>query len=128
MTYSFSFKRQFAIEFTRFPIDQQNKILDFTDTFVAHGLSDFTKYIGKIAPSWGGSATHSAEVFARANHLWHYHIGLPSYAQVHEKYKTSDWVLHFQWVDRGNHIDILDLYSHYKYDGSFYMPGSQLLA
>jgi len=128
MTYTFGFKQQFATEFANFPADQQDKILDFTDTFEAHGLSDFTKYVGKITPSWKGvSPTSPAAQYAYANHLWHYHIGLPSYTTVHSKYSTSDWVLHFQWIDQGNHIDLVDLYAHYRRDGTFYLPPSNSL-
>jgi hypothetical protein len=128
MTYSTSFKKQFTIEFSRFPTDQQDKVLEFTETFEEHGLSDFNMYPGKISPSWGGNATPAAAAFAQANDMWHYHVGVPSYTQVHGKYKTSDWVLHFQWINRGQHVDILDLYSHYRYDGSFYLPGAGALA
>lgn len=125
MPYTYSFRTQFASEFKNFPPEQQDKVLDFTDTFELHGLLDFTKYVGKIAPSWSGSATSADQAFAKANDLWHYHIGLPTYVQIHPKYKTSDWVLHFQWVKQGDHIDIVDLYSHYKFDGTFYLPGAQ---
>lgn len=127
MPYTTSFRTQFAVEFKNFPRDQQDKILDFTDIFETHGLSDFTKYVGKISPSWSGSATPAAQAFAKANDLWHYHIGLPGYTQVHSKFKTSDWVLHFQWINRGDHIDLVDLYSHYRADGTFYLPGIKAL-
>jgi hypothetical protein len=121
--YTFGLKKQFAIEFERFPKDQQDKILDFTDIFEAEGLTDFSKYTGKITPSWAGDSTPAASKhYAFANDLWHYHIGIPHYASVHPKYMTSDWVLHFQWPNQGNHIDIVDVYSHYKSDGSFYLP------
>jgi hypothetical protein len=128
MTYSYGFKKQFAIEFANFPTDQQDKVLDFADTFEISGLSDFTKYAGKISPSWSGLPKfHPSAVYAKANHLWHYHIGIPNYSVVHAKYMTSDWVLHFQWTNRGSHIDLVDLYSHYKNDGSFYLPSSNSL-
>lgn len=127
MTFSFGLTNQFATEFARFPESQQDKVLDFATTFQNHGLSDFTKYVGKIAPSWSGAATAHDAKFAKDNHLWHYHIGLPSYTQLHPKYKTSDWVLHFRWIDRGDHIDLVDLYSHYRHDGTFYLPNSSCL-
>lgn len=122
-TYTWSFKTKFSQEFSNFPEDQQNKILDFTEVYEIHGLSDFTMYEGKISPSWYGLVeTDPAHAYAQLNHLWHYHIGIPTYTTRHGKYKTSDMVLHFQWPDRGTHIDIVDVYYHYKSDGSFYVP------
>jgi hypothetical protein len=129
VTYSFGFKKQFAREFAQFPVEQQDKILVFAETFESHGLSDFSKYVGKISPSWSGLPhTDPSYSFAQANHLWHYHIGIPSYRSVHPQYMTSDWVVHFQWVNRGTHIDLVDIYSHYKSDGSFHLPASSYLA
>lgn len=124
MTYSYGFKPIFAVEFSNFPTDQQDKILDFGETFERFGLSDFSKYIGKISPSWAGNASASDYQFALQHDLWHYHIGIPTYTSVHSTYKTSDWVLHFQWRSKGNHIDLLDLYSHYRWDGTFYLPST----
>lgn len=126
LTYTFSFSQQFAKEFANFEQDQKDKITTFLSTYQVHGLSDFTRYEGKIAKSWRGCDTSSSDYeFARSNNLWHYHIGLPGYRQQHAKYKTSDWVLHFQRED--SNIHLVDLYVHYKYDGSFYMPSARSL-
>jgi hypothetical protein len=123
MTFTFSFKKQFAIEFLRYPIEQQDKILGFAETFEQHGLGDFSCYQGKITPSWKGVyPPHPDYEYALTNDLWHYHIGIPHYTSVHAKYMTSDCVLHFQWVNQGNHIDLVDIYDHYRADGSFYLP------
>jgi hypothetical protein len=127
MSYSYSFKPKFANEFANFPSDQQDKILEFGETFEQHGLGDFTKYVGKVSPSWSGNANSIAYNFAQANDLWHYHIGIPTYLASNAKYKTSDWVLHFQWKSRGTHIIFVDLYQHYRYDGSFYLPTADYL-
>jgi hypothetical protein len=127
MAYSYGFKKQFATEFANFPKPQQDKILDFADAFLLHGLGDFTKYVGKITPSWAGNANSADYNFALSNELWHYHIGIPTYIAVHPKYSTSDWVLHFQWKGKGDHIDLLDVYSHYRKDGSFYLPSIDYL-
>ena len=122
MPFTYAFKKKFAQEFAKFPIDQQDKVLDFVAIFSAHGLVDFSRYPGKISPSWTGNADLAAYNFAVANDLWHYHIGIPTYVSNHPKFKTSDWVLHFQWIGCGTHIDLLDLYSHYRSDGTFYLP------
>jgi len=127
MPFTYAFKKRFALEFVNFPVEQQDKILDFAATFEMYGLSDFSKYVGKITPSWAGNADPAAYHFALQNELWHYHIGLPTYVTNHPKFKTSDWVLHFQWKNRGDHIDLLDVYSHYKSDGTFYLPGIDYL-
>jgi hypothetical protein len=128
MTFTVGFKKKFATEFTRFPKDQQDKVLGFAQTFQAHGLGDLSRFEGKVAQSWSGNSSKENYEFALANDLWHYHIGLPTYSTVHPAYKTSDWVLHFQWTNKGRHIDLLDVYSHYTRDGSFYLPTADYLA
>ena len=123
MSYDWTFGKKLAGEFQNFPIDQKQSIAAFIVLYEAHGLSDFTKYEGKISPSWSGvPETDVAHAYAKANHLWHYHIGIPTYTSVHPKYKTSDMVLHFQWPDRGSHINLADVYYHHKSDGEFYLP------
>ncbi len=47
-SYLVKFHKQFAIEFKNYPKNQQDKILDFIETFEQHGLSDFAKYDGKL--------------------------------------------------------------------------------
>lgn len=128
MTYTWKLSSQFQTEFGNFPQDQQDKIIDFTDIYEVHGFSDFNLYEGKIAQSWSGPDMSKEDFdFAKDNDLWHYHIGIPNYTQVHGKYKTSDWVLHFQWPNMGNSIALVDLYSHYTRDGRFYLPKAKNL-
>ena len=127
MTFTAGFKQKFGAEFERFPIDQQTKVLGFAHTFQTHGLRDLSRYEGKITPSWSGNATKADYEYALENDLWHYHIGLPTYRTIHPAYKTSDWVLHFQWINKGRHIDLVDVYSHYTRDGSFYLPTADYL-
>ena len=128
MTFTWSFKAKFSEEFVRYPEDQQLKIVEFTDIFEKHGLVNFNKYVGKITPSWYGlEVHHPVYKFAQQHSLWHYHIGIPKYESVHSKYLTSDWVLHFQWENRGTHIDIVDICYHYKHDGTFHLPSAEYL-
>lgn len=124
MTYQWNFKQQFAIEFARFPNDLQIKVISFTDIFEQHGLTDFTKYPGKIAPSWKGLVpSDPVYKYTFDNDLWHYHIGHPTFKlSVNGSYRTSDWVLHFQWKNKGNEVTLIDVYSHYRVDGTFYIP------
>lgn len=126
--YQIHFYKQFSIEFPNFPVDQQNKVLDFIDIFEQHGLTDFSRYEGKITPSWKGmNVSESNYRYARDNSLWHYHVGIPEYRQVHSTYKTSDMVLHFQWPGKGSHVNLLDMYYHYDSEGLFYLPTSLYL-
>jgi hypothetical protein len=128
MSFTIGFKKQFAIEYDRYPSDQKEKILDFILLYKTKGLSDFSAYEGKISPSWRGlQPTDHAYIFAKGNSLWHYHIGIPRYESNHPKYKTSDWVLHFQWIDQGLHIDLVDVCYHYKASGEFYLPPESYL-
>lgn len=127
MTFTVAYKAKFAGEFANLKQDQQDKVLDFTDCVEKHGLSDFSKFPGKITPSWKGVHESSPEyAYAYDNSLWHYHVGLPNYKQsISGKYLTSDWVLHFQWIDKdrgGTHITLVDLYSHWTHDGKFWLP------
>lgn len=132
MNYTISYNDLFATEFANFPHDQQTAIVQFAYGFSQYGLSDFTKYTGKITPSWSGlTPSDPAYRYTYDNDLWHYHIGLPSYKSVHPKYKTSDILLHFQWPNwrtQGTHIDLVDIYNHYKSNGDFYIPPAQYLA
>ena len=127
MSFTWGFKAKFADEFARLDDVQQDKVLDFTDLYEAHGLADFSRYPGKVTPSWKGLATnHPDYAFTYTNCLWHYHVGLPNYTPtIHGKYQTSDWVLHFQWKDwwmQGTHIDLVHLYQHLTWDGKFWLP------
>jgi mRNA-degrading endonuclease RelE of RelBE toxin-antitoxin system len=127
--YTVKFYKQFSIEFQNYPLCQQDKILDFVETFEQHGLSDFSKYNGKISQSWATLQEEDINYhYAKNNNLWHYHIGIPHYKQLHQKYKTSDVVLHFQWHNQGSTVYLVDIYDHYKVDGSFYLPPPEYLA
>lgn len=128
MTYTWTFSDDFANQFQYFPEDQQNKVINFIDIFTEHGLGDFSLYEGKISSSFSGNYMDQDDYnFALNNHLWHYHIGIPEYEQNHSKYKTSDWVLHFQWFDQCDSINIVDLYHHYDNEGNFYLPTERSL-
>ncbi|MBM2883908.1 hypothetical protein JFK97_05850 [Chromobacterium phragmitis] len=123
MAYFVEYGKKFALEFSRYPDYQQDKILDFVDTYERFGLGNFNNYPGKISKSWSGLMSHDPlHAYAVANSLWHYHIGLPDYKSVHQKYQTSDWVLHFKWPNMKNTIVLVDVCYHYRSDGSFYLP------
>lgn len=128
MPYTWSFATTFAREFKNLPSPDSDKILDFIDIYEAHGLSDFSLYIGKLAPSWSGNFISATDYnYAQEHSLWHYHVGIPEYESNHPKYQTSEYLLHFQWPDRGNHITIVDLYSHYTSSDEFYFPPTSYL-
>ena len=129
MPYTWEFGKKFAVEFKNYPENQQDKILDFTDIYEENGLSDFSKFQGKIAPSWRGiDKTHPIYDFTYSNSLWHYHVGLPEYIKSkYNNYLTSDMILHFQWKNNSNHIRVLDITWHYKRNGEFWLPNSDYL-
>jgi hypothetical protein len=121
--YTVTFLPKFASEFGNFPQDQQDKILNFVSQFETYGLDNFSRYEGKIAPSWNNlNITDQNYLYCINNALWHYHIGIPEYQQRHSKYKTSVWVLYFQWPDRRAHINLVDIYTHEDAHGNFYIP------
>lgn len=126
--FTVSFNKVFAAQFARFDEKDQDKILDFVEQFERCGLADFSNYEGKIAPSWSNlTPDHPSYIYAKDNDLWHYHIGLPEYIQRHPKYKTSDWVLHFQWTVGGRELNLVDMCYHYTADGEFYLPSERYL-
>ena len=129
MSYTWEFGKQSAVEFSNYPEKQQNKILDFTDIYEEYGLSEFSKYQGKISPSWRGiEKTDPIYDFTYSNNLWHYHVGLPEYTKSkYNNYLTSDMVLHFQWKKSSTHIRILDITDHYKSNGEFWLPNRNYL-
>lgn len=125
--YTYTFLPKFASQFGNFTEEQQQKILNFLETFENHGFSDFSKFEGKISPSWMGlKESDSDYIYCHANALWHYHVGFPEYIESHPKYKTSEWVLHFQ-MSSETHINIVDIYSHYDSKGNFYIPSGSYL-
>lgn len=126
--FKFTFSKIFAKQFAGFSESDQDKVLDFTEQFEKYGLQDFTQYQGKITPSWKGLDDNDPKYsYAKSNNLWHYHVGLPVYVQKHPKYKTSDWVLHFQWSYGADDIHIVDMCYHYTADGVFYLPSPDYL-
>ena len=129
MSYTWEFGKLFAVEFNNYPENQQDKILDFIDIYEENGLSDFSKFQGKISPSWLKiDKTTSIYDFTYSNSLWYYHIGLPDYIKSkYNNYLTSDMILHFQWKNNSNHIRILDITWHYKYSGEFWLPNLEYL-
>jgi hypothetical protein len=129
LSYTWEYGKQFAVQFGRYPEDQQDKILDFTDIYEVFGLKDFSKYQGKITPSWRKiDKTDPIYDFTYSNNLWHYHIGMPDYVKSqYNNYSTSDMILHFQRKDHIKHIRLLDITWHYKANGEFWLPNPEYL-
>lgn len=129
MTYIVHFNNQFAVEFANYPAAQQTAVLTFAQTFQQHGLGNFALYPGKISPSWASlDPSDPNYVYTKSNALWHYHIGIPTYTVQHNKYMTSDVVLHFEWPYQGTEIHLVDTYDHYRADGTFYIPPPKYLS
>jgi hypothetical protein len=121
MTFTVGFGPQWSREWKQYQPDQKIKVGEFVQLYQAHGL-DPTKLPGRISPSWMGlQPQHPNYAYTQNNFLWHYHIGLPQYTKSAVGDHTSDWVLHFQWVGRGSHIDLLELSTH-QVMGKFYLP------
>lgn len=121
MTFTVGFGPQWAREWKNYLADQKLKVADFVQVYQAHGL-DRTQHPGRISPSWMNlQPSHPNYAYTQNNFLWHYHIGLPRYTKSQYGDYTSDWVLHFQWVGQGSHIDLLELSTH-QVMGKFYLP------
>jgi hypothetical protein len=129
LAFTVDYGKQFAHEFQRYPTDQQDAIIKFSLNFQEYGLSDFSKYEGKISPSWKGVEESDPRYnYARSNKLWHYHIGIPSYkpSRYGNNYLTSDYVLHFQ-RNSETKITLVDILFHYHADGTFHLPPQDYL-
>lgn len=108
----------------RFSANTVDKIDDFIDHFQQNGLWG---WVGKLGPSNKVplNVPDRDEIIAYAEKysLWHAHIGEPCFEDtIHGRYKTSDWVLHFQRFN-GNHIRLIELGYHRPMD----LPSEALL-
>lgn len=125
---------EFAKQFDNFPEEQQDKVLDFTDIYEEFGLADFSKYPGKITPSWKNLPIESKDYdYTKSNNLWHYHMGDPEHPEyivsISGKYKTCDRLLHFM-RESDTTIVLVDVLDHYKDKAKtiFWLPApSQLV-
>lgn len=128
MLYTVSFNIKFAEEYARIPPREQTAIANFISTFEAYGLGDQTRFPGRLSPSWHGLPPNDLNaMYTQEYCLWHYHIGLPEYSGEAIWGRTSDWLLHFQWVQNSSHVNLVDLYQHHRRDGSFYLPPADRL-
>lgn len=123
--YIFEYSEQFAKDFENFTEEQQDAILDFLDIYETYGLTDFSRYPGKIIYSWHNlELTDSNYHYTKSNNLWHYHLGNakpPKYRQsISGKYQTSDRLLHF--IREKDRIILVDVLDHYKANGKFWLP------
>jgi hypothetical protein len=129
MTFTLGLSRLFAAELQRLPSEQQDAVDDFIELYEKFGLADQTKFPGRISPSWHTlPPNHTDYQYAQKHSLWHYHCGLPQYTGGQAWGKTSDYLIHLRWVNHGAHIDIVDVYHHYRYGGAFYIPTADRLA
>jgi hypothetical protein len=121
MTFTVDFGQQFLKEWKQYTRDQQAHVTSFVALVKAHGL-DQTKLPGRLTASWLG-AGQADFTYAQQNSLWHYHLGYPTWRDKGPGVpKTSEWVLHLQYIDGGTHMTVLDLYEHYLRNGQFYLP------
>ncbi|WP_444931486.1 hypothetical protein ACJJIF_06835 [Microbulbifer sp. SSSA002] len=123
-----SLSDSFKVTFDNLPKEHQDKIINFIDVYEEKGLANFSNYEGKVSPSWREDQISKRDKdYAQAHNLWHYHVGIPKYVQVHDKYKTSDWLLHFQWTYGRKKICLVDIYSHWNLEGNFHLPPKKYL-
>lgn len=123
MTFTFGFSRLFAADLPLQSDAHQDSVDDFLDLYEKLGLADQTKFPGRLSPSWHTLPTnHKNYAYAQLHSLWHYHCGIPHYSGGKAWGNTSKYLIHFHWVGQGTHIDLVDLYEHYRHGGDFYIP------
>ena len=87
---------------------------DFIDHVEQYGLNGLP---GRLKPSWDIPTNDPFWLkkvqFAQQWHLWHYHLGMPSFDQSkgHGDY-TSEWVLHLRRPPCGTRTIIVDWDKH----------------
>lgn len=125
MTFTVGYGPQWGREFPNYQADQKRQIALFVQTFQAYGL-DQTQHQGRISPSWMNvPKTDSRYAYTTTNWLWHYHLGLPQYTKAMGG-DVSDELLHFQWVYKSQHVDLIEVSRHYVM-GKFYLPPTSSL-
>lgn len=120
MPFTVDFGQQFLNEWSRYLAAQRVAVANFVSLVKAHGL-DQTKLPGKLSASWL-NASQADYAYAVRNSLWHYHVGYPTYRVNAHSPMTSEWLVHFQHIDKTTHITVVDLYEHYTRAGNFYIP------
>ncbi len=125
--FSVSYSSKFLMELGNYPLNYQQAIVKFADTFTKHGF-DFSQYKGKIKPSlYMIDKLHPNYDYAFKNRLWHYHLGLPEYKlSKYGMYHVSDVILHFSKISN-TEIKILTITDHFKVTGEFWLPSEEYL-
>jgi hypothetical protein len=128
MSFTVSFGDEFAKRDWPNLLPQQKILVgDFVSLVKQYGL-DPTKLPGKFSPSWLNAGGQNFQ-YAQQHNLWHYHVGYPAWrVNAPGQPLTSEWVVHFQWVNGSSHIDVIDLYEHYDWRGNFYLPPTAYLS
>ncbi|MDO4223032.1 MAG: hypothetical protein Q4D05_03260 [Acinetobacter sp.] len=105
------FSQSFSKKLVNFPRADQLKIKAFKDHIQQHGFiglkgrNKSSDNVPKDNPKWLETVKH-----AQANHLWHYHIGIPEYIELASGECVSQYVLHYVLGD--GFIKIVDLSPH----------------
>lgn len=109
-----NFAPKFATHLLNFPKADREKILHFVRHVEQFG---FAGLIGRNKPSVCVPTNDPhwlAKVkYAQAHHLWHYHIGIPTY-HASDDGQTSEYVLHYTRVQRkiGLEITLIAMSAH----------------
>lgn len=103
---------KFRQHLKNFPKADQLKIKAFADHVQTHGLigligrNKSSDNVPKDHPNWLERVK-----YAQTHHLWHYHIGIPSYDNDNpDGDKTSKYVLHY--IRHDDEIILVDLSAH----------------
>lgn len=107
---------------------EQESIIDFVNDLKKYGLDSFSRYAGKFADTSNNLSPEDISfLYVKENNLWHYHIGHPNYRQLHSKYQTSDWIVHFVWNKSLKEVKLVDYTPHHNDEGNFNIPAKNNL-
>lgn len=109
-----------------------DNVVQFIQNLRKFELTNQEKFPGKLVDSSINCEDQEKLDFINKNHLWHYHIGFPTYCPSKHKYQTSDWVIHFIWDryakgDDAYIIKLVDIHPHKDNNGDFYIPPNENL-
>lgn len=106
-----TFGIRFKKEMLNFPTEDARKIRHFVKHVKEYGLKNLqgrnkpSDEVPTDDPNWREKVR-----YAQIHNLWHYHIGIPDYADGVKGDKTSEYILHYIRDDRM--IKIVDFNRH----------------
>lgn len=117
--------KQFKKEFKNYPDPDRLAISKFINHIFTYGFEKLEGLNKKSDDVKKDDPAFLSKVkYAQENNLWHYHIGIKQF-DTSKPFgeRTSEYVLHYQLLDGGKEVRIVDYSSHppFKLPGKIYL-------